>query len=112
MFRLICHVLFRQNDLDLLSATAVTRDGTDTEQESAQVHFGEENSPAGLPGLLLATFDHESGSLPAELSLLLHKVLTVSVCNSVSTSSQRAHLHVVGMLRFMSYNAAELPTPV
>ena len=42
-----CHLHFWQNDRDLLRATAVTREGTDTEIRSAQiVDHGEENSPA------------------------------------------------------------------
>ena len=47
-----CHLHFWHNDLDLLRATAVTRDGTDTEKESAQkVDPGEENSPAAPAGI-------------------------------------------------------------
>ena len=47
-----CHVHFWQNDRDLLRATAVTRDGTDTEKESAQkADPGEENSPAAPAGI-------------------------------------------------------------
>ena len=43
------HPHFWQNDRGLLRATAVTGDGTDTEQESAHtVDSGEENSPPGF----------------------------------------------------------------
>ena len=46
-----CHQHFWQNGRGLLRATAVTRDGTDSEYESAQeVDFGEENSPAAPAG--------------------------------------------------------------
>ena len=42
-----CHLHFWQNDRDLLRATAVTREGTDTEIRSAQIDdHGEEHSPA------------------------------------------------------------------
>ena len=47
-----CHLHFWQNDRDLLRATAVTREGTDTEIRSAQiVDHGEENSPAAPAGI-------------------------------------------------------------
>ena len=47
-----CHLHFWHNERDLLRATAVTRDGTDTEKESAQkADPGEENSPAAPAGI-------------------------------------------------------------
>ena len=47
-----CRLHFLQNDRGLLRATAVTRGGTDTEEESAhKVDSGEENSPAAPAGI-------------------------------------------------------------
>ena len=46
-----CHLHFWQNDRGLLHATAVTRGGTDTKEESAKnVNSEEESSPAALAG--------------------------------------------------------------
>ena len=46
------HLHFWQNDRGLLHATAVTRGGTDTKEESAhKVDTGEEKPPAAPPGI-------------------------------------------------------------
>ena len=48
-----CHLHFWQNDRDILSATAVTWGGTDTEirVSTEKVDPGEENSPAAPAGI-------------------------------------------------------------
>ena len=46
-----CHLHFWQNDRGLLPATAVTQDGTDTEESAHKVDSGEENFPAAPAGI-------------------------------------------------------------
>ena len=68
-----CHLHFRQNDQDLLLATAVTRGWTDIEIKSAQKADPEENnSPAASAGTQtsLPPFNHESVAPTTELSPL------------------------------------------
>ena len=51
-----CDLHLRQNDRGLLCATAITRGGTDTEQESAhKVNSGKENVPAAPAGIRTRT---------------------------------------------------------
>ena len=69
-----CHLHFRQNDLDLLRATAVTRGWNGYRNKShhrKSVDPGEENSLASHAGdSNPLPFDHDSGALTTDLSPL------------------------------------------
>ena len=65
-----CHLHFRQNDRDLLRATAVTRGATDTEirLSTEEADPGEDHSPAAPAKTQTRhLFDHESGAVTTKL---------------------------------------------
>ena len=80
MFRcnlVTCHLHVWQNDRGLLSATAVTRGGTDTEQKKAQkVNTEEESSPAAPAG-------NQTRNLSFTSPALCHQVTPAPICLSV-----------------------------
>ena len=74
-----CHLHFWQNDRDLLRATAVTQDGTDTTQE---VDHEKNISRRSRP------FDHESGAQTTELSPILRIHVLFRIYTDLGPSSE------------------------